>query len=188
MHVFFQNFPTFADKLIRLTSTNWFVFYTKSRHEKKVRDLLLRSGYEVFLPMQTVMRQWTDRKKKVEVPLFNSYLFVKTAESQVVDVLNTPGVSTVIRHNGKPAVLRDVEYEMIKRFITSGLFLETSSYDHAFLPGDRAEVIGGPLAGTQGVVSGPTNEQKFAVLLEGIHQVIRVDIDSSFLKKIAVVK
>jgi transcriptional antiterminator RfaH len=54
----------------------WFVFYTKSRQEKKVNELLLKKKFEPFLPMQQVMRQWSDRKKKVTVPLFNSYIFV----------------------------------------------------------------------------------------------------------------
>lgn len=60
---------------LRLTTLNqmkhWFVFYTKSRHEKKVKDFLEKVGYVVFLPMRKVMRQWGDRKKKMEVPLFN---------------------------------------------------------------------------------------------------------------------
>lgn len=68
----------------------WFVFYTKSRQEKKVRDLLLKSGYEVFLPMHKVMRQWSDRKKKVEVPLFNSYIFVNDLEHNISNILKTP--------------------------------------------------------------------------------------------------
>jgi transcriptional antiterminator RfaH len=61
-------------------SKNWFVFYTKSRQEKKVNDLLLRHGFEPYLPLQKVLRQWSDRKKKVEVPLFNSYIFVRVEE------------------------------------------------------------------------------------------------------------
>ena len=61
---------------LKRMNKKWLVFYTKSRQEKKVRDILLRRGFEVFLPLQKVMRQWSDRKKKVEVPLFNAYIFV----------------------------------------------------------------------------------------------------------------
>jgi len=52
----------------------WFVFYTKSRQEKKVNELLLKRGFEPFLPMQAIVRQWSDRKKKVVLPLFNAYM------------------------------------------------------------------------------------------------------------------
>src|SRR5690606_15969941 len=103
----------------------WYVFYTRSRQEKKVRDLLLKGGFEVFLPMQKVMRQWSDRKKKVDVPLFNSYIFVKDQEFRITDILRIPGVAWNIRHNGKPAILRQEEFELINRFITTGYFLES---------------------------------------------------------------
>jgi transcription termination/antitermination protein NusG len=162
----------------------WFVFYTKSRHEKKVKELLERSGVEVFLPMQKVMRQWSDRKKKVEVPLFNSYIFARVFEHQVNDILQTPGISWVIRHNGKPAVLRPHEYNIIQRFITSGLFLETQGIDDSLEAGDKAEVVDGPLAGISGTLSGSANHQKLHVILEGINQVIRVAIPGNLLKKI----
>src|SRR6185369_3363320 len=103
----------------------WLVFYTKSRHEKKVKDFLTRKGFDVFLPVHKVMRQWSDRKKKVEVPLFNSYIFVFESEGKIQDILQAPGVSWNIRHNNKPAVLRQEEKEIIQRFVSSGLFIET---------------------------------------------------------------
>lgn len=162
----------------------WIVFYTKSRHEKKVTELLGRAGYEVFLPLHKVMRQWSDRKKKVEVPLFNSYIFVRIAPHQVNDVLQIPGVSWVIRHNGQPAVLHDNEYDMIRRFTESGLFLEASGIAESFVPGDRVRVLDGPLRGLQGVLEGSANEEKLCVLIEGIDQIIRVEIKGFVLERI----
>ena len=96
----------------------WFVFYTKSRQEKKTRDLLIRNGFEVYLPLQKVMRQWSDRKKKVEAPLFNSYIFVLEVEYKISMILQTPGVAWNIRFNSKPAVLRTQELETIERTAT----------------------------------------------------------------------
>lgn len=164
---------------------HWFVFYTKSRHEKKVRDLLLKSGFEVFLPMHKVMRQWSDRKKKVEVPLFNSYIFVKVEEHNIVNVLRIPGVAWNIRISGKPAILRPEELELIQRFISSGFFLETSALERdEFKEGDRAKVIDGPLAGVIGYVVGGTEGDKLNVLIEGINQVIRVTMPVELLRKV----
>jgi transcriptional antiterminator NusG len=163
---------------------NWYVFYTKSRQEKKVKDLLAKGGFEVFLPMQKVMRQWSDRKKKVEVPLFNSYIFVKEADHRIPVILQTPGVAWNIRHNGKPAILRDAEFELIQRFITTGYFLETSGEIESFQVGDRAKVIDGPLAGISGVLTGQDKNQRFNILLEGIQQVIQVQLPASLLTKI----
>jgi transcription antitermination factor NusG len=163
---------------------HWYVFYTKSRQEKKVRDLLDKSGYEVFLPMQKVMRQWSDRKKKVEVPLFNSYIFVKEHDHRISEILKTPGVAWNIRHNGKPAILRKEEFELIQRFIQTGYFLETTGEIESFQVGDRAKIIDGPLAGITGILTGQDRNQRFNILLEGIQQVIQVQLPASLLTKV----
>ncbi len=162
----------------------WYVFYTKSRQEKKVRDLLARNGYEAFLPMQKVMRQWSDRKKKVDLPLFNSYIFVRDFEHRIADILKTPGVAWNIRHNGKPAILRQEEYELIQRFITTGYFLETTGEIESFQVGDRAKIVDGPLAGVMGVLTGQDKNQRFNILLEGIQQVIQVQLPAALLAKV----
>lgn len=164
---------------------HWYVFYTKSRQEKKVRELLLKNGYHVFLPLHKVMRQWSDRKKKVEVPLFNSYIFVKDFDYKIPEILKTPGVAWNIRHNGKPAVLREDEFDLIQRFITTGLFLETRGLEPEVLNvGDKARIIDGPLAGVSGILTGRDRSQRFNILLEGIQQVIQVQIPAALLKKI----
>lgn len=164
---------------------SWYVFYTKSRQEKKARELLLKNGYEVFLPMQKVMRQWSDRKKKVEVPLFNSYIFVKDFDHQIPAILKTPGVAWNIRHNGRPAILREEEFDLIHRFISTGLFLEASALPpESFKVGDKARIVDGPLAGVTGVLTGEDKNQRFSIILEGIQQVIQVQVPAALLKKI----
>ena len=161
----------------------WLVFYTKSRAEKKVEDLLKRFGFESFLPLNKVVRQWSDRKKKLEVPLFNSYIFVKDLESSIPEILKTSGISWNIKHNGKPAVLRDKEMETIKRFITSGLLLESLSVDNLEV-GDKVKVIDGPLRGAEGMLSQVQKNLKFTVLIESIGQAIRVNLEKNLLKKV----
>ncbi|MEX2234199.1 MAG: UpxY family transcription antiterminator [Cyclobacteriaceae bacterium] len=162
----------------------WYVFYTKSRQEKKVQDLLLKSGYEVFLPMQKIMRQWSDRKKKVEVPLFNSYIFIREFDHRIPDILKTPGIAWNIRYNGKPAILRQEEFELIERFITTGYFLEAAGEVESFKVGDRAKIIDGPLAGLTGTLTGQDKNQRFNFLLEGIQQVIQVHVPGALLARI----
>jgi transcription antitermination factor NusG len=160
----------------------WFVFYTKSRWEKKVEGYLRNSGFEPYLPLNKVLRQWSDRKKKVEVPLFNSYIFVLEYEHRIQEVLKVPGISWNIRHNGRPAVLRDSELQTIKRFLESGLLLETTSVAD-LEPGDAVKVIDGPLRGAVGYYTGPYSEEKFYVIIETIDQVLRVSIDKTLLEK-----
>lgn len=161
----------------------WLVFYTKSRQEKKVRDLLLRNGHEVFLPMQRVLRQWSDRKKKVEVPLFNSYIFVFESEDKIVNVLQTPGIAWNIRHNDKPAELHPKELATIQRFLASGLLVEVAPLAGAEV-GDLVEIMGGPLKGLQGRIQRSQEGDKFTLSLESIGQSLLVTVQSEILKLI----
>ena len=127
------------------------------------------------------MRQWSDRKKKVEVPLFHSYIFVSIHEHQINSVLQVPGVAWVIRHNGKPAELHPREYATIVRFIETGLLIETFPAD-SIEKGEEVTVLDGPLKGLNGFVSGK-GKNKFVVILEALGQAIRVEISQFLLKK-----
>jgi transcriptional antiterminator NusG len=162
----------------------WFVFYTKSRQEKKVNAFLEKAGYEVFLPMHRVVRQWSDRKMKVEVPLFSSYIFVREEEHNISSILKFPGIAWNIRLDGKPAVLREEDAEMIRRLVQTGFTLETSGVESDLKSGDRAEVMEGPLAGLVGIVSNQPNNENFTIVIEGIGQVIRAKVPSFLLKKL----
>jgi transcription antitermination factor NusG len=136
------------------------------------------------LPLQTTLRQWSDRKKKVTAPLFNSYIFVFAFEHDIARILTIPGMAWNIRHEGKPAVLSDHELELIRRFLSTGLFVETSAIDPDEMRlGDRVQVIDGPLAGVKGFVTSDDGSQRLLVEIESIHQVIRVQIPAYLLKK-----
>jgi transcription antitermination factor NusG len=164
---------------------NWFVFYTKSRQEKKVNEFLEKRGFKTFLPLHNVLRQWSDRKKKVEVPLFNSYIFIFDFEHRIPEILQAPGIARNIKLAGKPAVLRDTELQIIKRFLETGLTLEAGPIDLNFLQtGERTKIMDGPLKGIEGVILGKADAQSFNVVLEGIDQLIRVQIPAFLLKKL----
>lgn len=163
----------------------WFVFYTKSRQEKRVRDILLRRGYEVFLPLQKVIRQWTDRKKKVEVPLFTSYIFVKEFQYNIPSILAAPGIAWNIRHNGQPAVLHENDYVLINRFLSTGFFLEATEVPSKELQrGDSVEVVDGPLQGIRGVVSEEGAEVRMTVVVDSIERAMRVQMPAYLLRKL----
>lgn len=167
--------------MVKDDERQWYAYYTKSRHEKNIRDLLIKRGYDVFLPLQKVLRQWTDRKKKVEVPLFRSYIFIKTHDHQIQDVLQVPGISWNIRHNDKPAILHEKEYKNIQRFLDTGLTIEISGVSD-LEEGDQVKVMDGPLKGAIGQIS-RKEPSKFTVILDAIGQLMRVEIDPGLLKK-----
>ena len=95
----------------------WYAVYTKPRWEKKVADLLARKGVEHYCPLNRVVRQWADRKKTVEEPLFKSYVFIRSTVAELLKVKQTDGVVNLVYWLGKPAVIRDEEIDTIKRFL-----------------------------------------------------------------------
>lgn len=92
----------------------WFVIYTKPRNEKKVTEQLLAIGIEAFCPMITTIKQWSDRKKKVTIPLINSYVFVQLDEVHRFKVFDVPGVVRYVHWLKKPAVVRENEIQALK--------------------------------------------------------------------------
>ncbi|MBP5982893.1 MAG: UpxY family transcription antiterminator [Fluviicola sp.] len=92
----------------------WFVIYTKPRNEKKVTEQLLAIGIEAFCPMITTIKQWSDRKKKVTIPLINSYVFVQLDEVHRFKVFDVPGVVRYVHWLKNPAIVRDSEIEVLK--------------------------------------------------------------------------
>ena len=95
----------------------WFAIYVKSRSEKKVSKQLDDIGVESFLPLITKMKQWSDRKKKVEEPLFRSYLFVCIPLSDYYKVLNVNGVVKFICFEKKPVEVPESQIIAIKKYI-----------------------------------------------------------------------
>lgn len=160
------------------------MFYTRSRAEKKTLEQLTRHGQQTYLPLIEEVKQWSDRKKKVEVPLFRSYIFIHCAEHEIPELLQwQPNLVTYVRYNGKPAVIRQEELDSIERFISTGLSI-TVQNDSELEQGDRVKVMGGPLEGMEGEITEMANQHFFMVHIEAIQQAMMVKVPEQFLKKI----
>ena len=96
---------------------NWYAIYTKPRNEKKVAENLTSIGVEVYCPMISVVKQWSDRKKTTLQPLLNSYIFVRLDEKDRPKVFDVPGVVRFLFWLGKPAIVRDIEIVAIKELL-----------------------------------------------------------------------
>ena len=96
---------------------NWYVVYTKPRWEKKVYTLLTDKNIEAYCPLNKVRKKWSDRIKWVEEPLFKSYVFVKVAAEDQSQVRMVNGVVNYVYWLGKPAVVKNKEIEVIRKFL-----------------------------------------------------------------------
>jgi transcription antitermination factor NusG len=95
----------------------WFAVYTKPRWEKKVYVLMTERNIEAYCPLNKVRKKWSDRMKWVEEPLFKSYVFVKMTDEEQTRVRMINGVVNFVYWLGKPAVVRDKEIEIIRKFL-----------------------------------------------------------------------
>jgi len=95
----------------------WYAIYTKPRWEKKVHQLLTDKGFASYCPLNKVRRKWSDRYKIVEEPLFKSYVFVKLAESEKTSARMINGVVNFVYWLGKPAVIKEKEIQIIRKFL-----------------------------------------------------------------------
>ncbi len=128
---------------------NWHAIYVHSRAEKKVHNELMLKGIESFLPLQRKLRQWSDRKKWVELPLISGYVFVHITRKHYDMVLQTDNVMQYIRFEGKAAIIRDQDIETLKRMLgQSDLEVEITRED--LQPGMQVEIIAGPMMGIKG--------------------------------------
>jgi len=100
-----------------IKSTKWYVLYTKPRWEKKVHLLLTEKKIESYCPLNKVRRKWSDRIRIVEEPLFKSYVFVKITDEEQNKVRMTNGVVNFVYWLGKPAVVKNKEIEVIRKFL-----------------------------------------------------------------------
>lgn len=128
----------------------WYAVHTRQRWEKKVAHTLEKKGIEQYCPLNKVYRQWSDRKKIVLEPLFNSYVFVRLTENEQLKVKQTEGVLSIVHWLGKPAVIKDEEIETIKRFLNDhqNIQLEKTPVNI----NDRVRIIQGPLLSREGSI------------------------------------
>jgi len=103
--------------MIEGSSKKWFVLCTKPRNELKVTERLTRIGVEVYTPTKVEVRQWSDRKKKVTIPLLPSMVLVQLLAKEVDVVFDVPGVLRFLFEHGKRASVSNEEVLAMKSYL-----------------------------------------------------------------------
>jgi transcription antitermination factor NusG len=141
---------------------SWHALQTKPRNEKKVARLLEILGIIVYCPLTTEIHQWSDRKKKIERPLIPSYIFLKLEAHQYNLVFGVPGVVRYLFWQGKPAVVRDSEIEVMKTWLSDEII---DAKVENLQPGNIFKVSKGPFKGKEGIVH-EVNKNRVQLLLK----------------------
>jgi transcription antitermination factor NusG len=126
--------------------TNWYVLYTSANAEKKVEVRLREKAYKCWLPVHRSPRVWSDRIKMIDAPLFRSYIFIYCRENQLYSIPHhVYGVSSIIYHNGKPAIMRQQDIDAIAEFLRH-------AENQEITVGQEVEILTGPMKHVSGII------------------------------------
>lgn len=154
----------------------WLAAYTRCRHEQQVARQLDQKSLEYLLPTYERLTRWSDRIKRVSLPLFPSYIFVHIHEDERRLLLQTLGVVQIVSVAGKPALLDEEEVERLRSCTSSCADVEP----HPYLKlGQRVRVKHGPFAGWEGTLLEKQNSRRLIVNIEQIMKSIAVNIHSA---------
>ena len=154
---------------------NWFAVWTRSRQEKVAASMLETLGVPHFLPLKSEIRQWSDRKQTVHVPLFSGYLFVKmnpTRDSRL-QVLKAPGIAGFVGNSSGPLPIPDRQIEDIRTVLAQRV---ECSVLPLLTEGDCVRVATGPLAGVEGLLLRGNSTSRLLISIEMLHKTLAVSV------------
>ena len=154
----------------------WYALHTRARHEKAIERRLREQGMETFVPTTTEVHRWSDRKKKVEVPLFSCYVFVRcalTAEDRT-RVYQVESVHGFVGSRGSSLPIPDEQIESIQKVLS-----QTAPWrSYPFLKvGQRVRVRGGAMDGVEGVFLSENGDHSLIISVDAIQRSMAVRID-----------
>ncbi len=157
---------------------HWHALYVRSRSEKKVLSQLEDQGYTAYLPLVTQLKQWSDRKKKVEEPLFKSYVFVFSSDKEYIPILNVYGVIKFVCFEKQAVIVPENQILAIKKFVSEyergEEFKMLNSED--LKVGQKVRIINGPMKGLTGRLETIRNKRHLIVYINVVGQSIPVHI------------
>jgi transcription antitermination factor NusG len=160
----------------------WFALNAKFRYEDFVATHLRGKGYEVFLPVYTTRRRWSDRVKEVEAPLFPGYLFCRFDVTNRLPILTTPGMIQIVGFGKTPTPVSEGEIDAIQKAIGNDLAREPWPFSQI---GQRARVEHGPLRGIEGVLHNVKGRHRLVLSVTLLQRSIAVEIDSAWVTPIS---
>lgn len=162
------------------TDARWFAVHTKYKCEKFVAELLAKRDIAVYLPLITNIKKYVSGIKKREVPLINSYVFVKICKQEYHPVLSTLYVRGFLKQRKSLVCIPNKEIDILRRVVGELEEVYSSSYD--LRTGDTVEIIAGNLTGLQGTLLQAEGSNRFVIQLESIGMQLSMSVDKNKLR------
>jgi transcription antitermination factor NusG len=157
-----------------LSEQKWYALTVPYQHERQTEKALQSKGLETLLPVYRSRRQWSDRVKDVEMPLFAGYVLCHFDLDDRIHVMDTPGVARIVGFGGMPAALEDSEIAVIQHMLLSKLPLAPWPYLKA---GDRVRVEHGPMRGQEGTLVRTTDSLHLVINIDVLQRSVAVQVD-----------
>lgn len=173
---FFENYPVVSECTEPAESAQWYALQTRPRHERVVKDRLDQRGIETFLPTITEVHRWSDRKKKVEMPLFSCYLFARLVPTKMnrLRLLCVDGVFSFVGQRGEGLPIPTEQIDAVRALLTS----ENSYSPYPFLKrGQRVRVCSGSLQGLEGILVSQDDNKTLVISVDAIQRSLAVQVN-----------
>jgi transcription antitermination factor NusG len=157
----------------------WYVVVVRSNFERSTSLSFEEKGYETFLPVYRSRRNWSDRSKDIEVPLFTGYTFCRFDVSHRLPILQTPGVRSIIGSKTTgPIPCEDSEVEAVQTLLNSKLPIGPWPFLNA---GQFVTVERGPLTGVEGIVIEVKAKYRLVVSVSIMQRSVCTEIDRDWV-------
>jgi len=163
----------------------WYAVYTSCHHEQKVYDRLVKRSIHAFLPKMEAWSRRRDRRKRIQVPLFPSYLFVNVDLDPYVrlEILKTPGVAYILGNNGRPAPIPEKQIASIQTLLKNDILIRPF-YPYLKI-GQKVRIVNGPLMGCEGILlRTKPNRQRLVISIDLLKQSVSAEIHEADVEAI----
>lgn len=164
-----------------LTEKKWFVLYTKPKHELKAAIQIENLGVEYYLPTVTIVKRWSDRKKKIDEPIFKGYIFIYADEKERIKSMAFKEIVRCVSFLGKPAVVPDWEIQNLKTFLQHSKDLVVTDL---ITTGTKVRIVDGLFKDVTGIVSSINGENYLSVSVDMLHRSVSVKLPKESIIKI----
>lgn len=153
---------------------DWFALRVKPHAERTLLATLRSHGVEALLPVYSGRRQWSDRVKSLDFPLFPGYLFCRVNPTTPFRLVTLPGAIGFVHFGAGPAAIPGHEIQALLRILDSGRRLRPLAL---LREGQRVRVVAGPLSGITGLVLRIKDDHCLVVSVEILQRSVAVTLD-----------
>lgn len=162
-------------------SSCWYALQVRPRFEKVVSRNLAAKGIEEFLPVYSQSRQWSDRVKEIELPLFPGYVFCRFDINNRLPILLVPGINSIVGIGNLPTAIDEREIEDLRSVVASGVGYHPWPFISV---GQTVSIEQGALEGLEGIVTMVKNEYRLIISVPLLQRSVAVEIDRDYVRPV----